>query len=456
MLQDGVFFAATQLYGMTFTERPDLVAYHPDARIFEVANADGTAVGLYVLDLYTRDSKRGGAWMNSLISQSGLLRHPVVVVNNLNVPKPAAGKPTLLTLDEVSTLFHEFGHALHGLFARVTYPKFAGTNVFRDFVEFPSQVNEMWMLWPEMLDNYAKHHETGEPLDAGVVESSTRPRRSTRASRRASTSPPRCSSRRGTPSPRRRRGRDRRRRVRGGRARRRRARQPRRPHPLLEHLLRARVLRRLQRRVLLLHLERGARRRHRQVVQGERRSDARERRPVPVALLGVGGSKDPLEAYREFRGRDGKKQQLLNAGAAHVVVTDDEDLTLAIKEFTGGAGVRLAFDPVAGPGVEEIALSVVPGGRLVVYGALDPRQTPLPNAQSYPALSTSTYTLFEVTTDPQRLARAVAFVNSGLVLGVLDPVIDRVFDLEDIAAAHRHMESNTQVGKIVVTVRHEH
>jgi NADPH:quinone reductase-like Zn-dependent oxidoreductase len=149
-----------------------------------------------------------------------------------------------------------------------------------------------------------------------------------------------------------------------------------------------------------------------------------------------------------------KKQQLLDAGAAHVIVTDDEDLTLAIKEFTGGAGVRLAFDPIAGPGVEEIALSVVPGGRLVVYGALDPRQTPLPNAQSYPALSTSTYTLFEVTTDPQRLARAVAFVNSGLILGVLDPVIDRVFDLEDIAAAHRHMESNTQVGKIVVTVRH--
>ncbi|SDM48901.1 zinc-dependent alcohol dehydrogenase family protein [Nonomuraea jiangxiensis] len=149
-----------------------------------------------------------------------------------------------------------------------------------------------------------------------------------------------------------------------------------------------------------------------------------------------------------------KKQRLLDAGAAHVVVTDDEDLTLAVKEFTGGAGVRLAFDPIAGPGVEEIALSVVPGGRLVVYGSLDPRPTPLPNARSYPALSTSTYTLLEVTTDPQRLSRAVAFVNSGLALGVLDPVIDRIFDLEDIAAAHRHMESNTQVGKIVVTVRH--
>jgi peptidyl-dipeptidase Dcp len=170
VLHDGVFFAATQLYGVTFTERPDLVAYHPDARVFEVNDADGSGVGLYVLDLYTRDSKRGGAWMNPLISQNDLLAHPVVVVNNLNVPKPAAGAPTLLTFDEVSTFFHEFGHALHGLFARVVYPKLAGTNVYRDFVEFPSQVNEMWMLWPEVLANYAKHHETGEPIDQGVVD----------------------------------------------------------------------------------------------------------------------------------------------------------------------------------------------------------------------------------------------------------------------------------------------
>lgn len=170
VLQDGVFFAATRLYGITFTERPDLVAYHPDARVFEVKNEDGSGVGLYLLDLYTRDSKRGGAWMNDLISQNELLQHPVVVVNNLNVPKPAAGEPTLLTFDEVSTFFHEFGHALHGLFARVTYPKLAGTNVYRDFVEFPSQVNEMWMLWPEVLANYAKHHITGEPIDQGVVD----------------------------------------------------------------------------------------------------------------------------------------------------------------------------------------------------------------------------------------------------------------------------------------------
>lgn len=170
VLQDGVFYAATQLYGVTFTERSDLVAYHPGARVFEVHNAGGSALGLYVLDLYTRDSKRGGAWMNPIVSQSALRGTAPVVVNNLNVSRPGDGQPTLLTLDEVTTLFHEFGHALHGLFATVNYPHFAGTNVFRDFVEFPSQVNEMWILWPEVLNNYARHYETGEPLDAAIVD----------------------------------------------------------------------------------------------------------------------------------------------------------------------------------------------------------------------------------------------------------------------------------------------
>ena len=170
VLRDGVFFAATKLYGITFTERPDLVAYHPDARVFEVTNEDGSPVGLFLYDLYTRDSKRGGAWMNELVGQNDLLDQPVVVVNNHNVPKPAAGEPTLLSYDEVNTLFHEFGHALHGLFARVTYPKFTGTSVFRDFVEFPSQVNEMWMLWPEVVANYAVHHETGEPMPQELVD----------------------------------------------------------------------------------------------------------------------------------------------------------------------------------------------------------------------------------------------------------------------------------------------
>ncbi|MCR2785509.1 MULTISPECIES: M3 family metallopeptidase [unclassified Microbacterium] len=170
VLRDGVFYAATALYGITFTERTDLPAYHRDARVFEIHNADSSPLGLYVLDLYTRDTKRGGAWMNSIVSQSRLRGTAPVVVNNLNVPRPAPGQPTLLTLDQVTTLFHEFGHALHGLFATVTYPSFAGTNVYRDFVEFPSQVNEMWIYWPEVLANYARHIDTGEPLPAEVVD----------------------------------------------------------------------------------------------------------------------------------------------------------------------------------------------------------------------------------------------------------------------------------------------
>nr|WP_218866092.1 M3 family metallopeptidase [Nocardioides kongjuensis] len=170
VLRDGVFFAAGRLYGLTFEERPDLPGYHPDVRVFEVSR-DGTPIGLYLLDLYTRDTKRGGAWMSSFVTQSGLLGVDTsVVVNNLNVPKPAAGEATLLTWDETRTLFHEFGHALHGLLARATYPKFGGTAVFRDFVEYPSQVNEMWLLWPEVLASYAVHHETGEPIPGDVVE----------------------------------------------------------------------------------------------------------------------------------------------------------------------------------------------------------------------------------------------------------------------------------------------
>ncbi|MCI9856794.1 M3 family metallopeptidase [Microbacterium proteolyticum] len=170
VLRDGVFFAAEQLYGVTIAERHDLQGYHPEVRVFEVRNADGGELGLFLLDLYTRDSKRGGAWMNSIVTQSTLRGTAPVVVNNLNVNKPAPGTPTLLTLDEVTTLFHEFGHALHGLFATVTYPHFAGTAVYRDFVEFPSQVNEMWILWPEILTNYARHIDTGEPLPSDVVD----------------------------------------------------------------------------------------------------------------------------------------------------------------------------------------------------------------------------------------------------------------------------------------------
>ncbi|WP_418516761.1 M3 family metallopeptidase [Curtobacterium flaccumfaciens pv. flaccumfaciens] len=169
VLHDGVFHAAGALYGLTFSERPDLRGYNDEVRVFEVTGDDGEPVGLYLLDLYTRDGKRGGAWMNPVVEQSELLGTLPVVVNNLNVAKPSAGSPTLLIQDEVETLFHEFGHALHGLIARTTYPRFSGTNVERDFVEFPSQVNEMWLSWPSVLANYAKHHETGAPLPPELV-----------------------------------------------------------------------------------------------------------------------------------------------------------------------------------------------------------------------------------------------------------------------------------------------
>ena len=170
VLNDGVFFAANALYGITFHERADLAGYHPDVRVWEVRNPDGTELGLFLGDYYTRGSKRGGAWMNSLVEQSGLLNTRPVVINNLNISKPPAGEPTLLTLDELRTTFHEFGHALHGLFSSVTYPRFSGTSVPRDFVEYPSQVNEMWIMWPEVLANYARHYATGEALPQDVVD----------------------------------------------------------------------------------------------------------------------------------------------------------------------------------------------------------------------------------------------------------------------------------------------
>ncbi|MFC1414447.1 M3 family metallopeptidase [Streptacidiphilus sp. N1-12] len=169
VLRDGAFFAAGQVYGIGFTERPDLVAYHPDARVFEVSDADGTPIGLFIGDFHARESKRGGAWMNELVKQSHLLGQLPVVVNNLNIAKPPAGDPVLLTWDEVTTLFHEFGHALHGLFSDVRYPLVSGPEVPRDFVEYPSQVNEMWADWPLVLGNYAKHHVTGEPMPAELV-----------------------------------------------------------------------------------------------------------------------------------------------------------------------------------------------------------------------------------------------------------------------------------------------
>ena len=170
VLNDGVFYAASHLYGITFEPRTDIVSYHPEARVWQVNNTEGSAVGLFIGDFYARDSKRGGAWMNSFVDQSHLTGSLPIVLNNLNIPKPPTGEPTLLTLDEVTTLFHEFGHALHGLFSNVTYPHFSGTAVQRDFVEFPSQVNEMWLLWPEVLHNYAKHYQTGEVLPQAWID----------------------------------------------------------------------------------------------------------------------------------------------------------------------------------------------------------------------------------------------------------------------------------------------
>ncbi|MBA3881894.1 MAG: M3 family metallopeptidase [Chthoniobacterales bacterium] len=170
VINDGVFFAAGQLYGLTFKERKDLPVYQEDVRVFEVFDADGRPLALFLLDYYARPSKRGGAWMNEYVSQSGLFGNKPVVANHLNIPKPPAGEPTLLTFDEVTTAFHEFGHALHGMFSNVKYPRFAGTNVPRDFVEFPSQVNEMWAVWPEVLKNYAKHYQTGESMPAELLE----------------------------------------------------------------------------------------------------------------------------------------------------------------------------------------------------------------------------------------------------------------------------------------------
>src|SRR5437764_2681299 len=170
VIVDGVFFAANKEYGLTFKERHDLPVYLPEVRVFEVYDRDGRPLALFLGDYYARPSKRGGAWMNAYVQQSGLFATKPVVANHLNIPKPPAGEPTLLTHDEVRTAFHEFGHALQGMFTNVKYPRFSGTSVPRDFVEYPSQVNEMWATWPEVLANYAKHYKTGEPIPQALID----------------------------------------------------------------------------------------------------------------------------------------------------------------------------------------------------------------------------------------------------------------------------------------------
>ena len=164
-----MFHAATRQYGITFKERTDLPKYHPDTWIYDVYDKDGSLLSIFIWDPYARASKRGGAWMNTYVAQSALTGEKPVVANHLNIPKPSAGKPTLMTWDEVTTAFHEFGHALHGFFQDVRYPYFS-MNVPRDFVEYPSQVNEMWADWPDVLANYARHYQTGAPMPKELLD----------------------------------------------------------------------------------------------------------------------------------------------------------------------------------------------------------------------------------------------------------------------------------------------
>jgi peptidyl-dipeptidase Dcp len=176
VLKDGVFFAANKLYGITFTERKDIPVYQPDVRVFEVRDANGKPMALFYYDPFKRDNKAGGAWTSSFVSQSGLLGTKPVMYNVENFTKPAPGQPALLTFGDVTTMFHEFGHALHGMFSNVEYPTLAGTSVPRDFVEFPSQFNEHWALEPTVFANYAKHYESGVPMPQELVQKIRRAR----------------------------------------------------------------------------------------------------------------------------------------------------------------------------------------------------------------------------------------------------------------------------------------
>ena len=169
VLKDGLFYAMNRLYGIEVKPRNDLPVWQEDVMAFEVFNQDGSSIGIFYLDPYARPGKNGGAWMDEFVTQSGLLGTHPVVYNALNIPKPAAGKPTLMTFDEVTTMFHEFGHAVHGLFSEVKYPSIAGTATARDFVEFPSQFNEDWDINPEVIAHYAKHYQTGEPIPAKLL-----------------------------------------------------------------------------------------------------------------------------------------------------------------------------------------------------------------------------------------------------------------------------------------------
>lgn len=174
VLKNGVFFTMNKLYGVSFRERKDLPVYHPDVRVFDVLDRDGSQIGLFYADYFKRDTKAGGAWMNSFVDQSKLLGQQPVIVNCLNIPRPAPGEPVLISFDNVTTLFHEMGHALHGMFSDVTYPSVSGTATPRDFVEFPSTFEEDWAIQPEILANYARHYETGKPIPQDLLDKAVR------------------------------------------------------------------------------------------------------------------------------------------------------------------------------------------------------------------------------------------------------------------------------------------
>jgi peptidyl-dipeptidase Dcp len=170
VLENGVFYAANQLYGISFKERKDIPVYQPDVRVFEVSDANGKPLALFYCDYFKRDNKTGGAWMEAFVVQSKLLKTLPVVYNVANLPKPAAGEPALISFDDVTTMFHEFGHALHGMLSDAVYPSLAGTATARDFVEFPSQFNEHWAMYPAVFNHYAKHYKTGAPMPAALAE----------------------------------------------------------------------------------------------------------------------------------------------------------------------------------------------------------------------------------------------------------------------------------------------
>jgi peptidyl-dipeptidase Dcp len=176
VLTDGVFYAANQLYGITFKERHDIPTWNPDMRVFQVYDADGKELAIFMIDPWKRDNKNGGAWMDNLVKQSTLRGTKPVVYNVENFTKPAPGQPALISWDDVTTMFHEFGHALHGMFAAQTYPKISGTETARDFVEFPSQFNENWALDPKVLSHYAVNYKTGQPMPQDLVEKIKRSR----------------------------------------------------------------------------------------------------------------------------------------------------------------------------------------------------------------------------------------------------------------------------------------